>query len=180
MSTTKRNAIATFGALLIMAGTARAQGATGTTTVSVIIGAEASLSINAATALSAAGSTFANAFTGATTFTYKIRTKQVGGTGSITLQVTSDFAGAGGPSVLTPPTSGDALTYSCTLAAPGTACTGPITSSTTAATSVGTFGTNAKSTFAGNLGTINWTLTNDPVYATGTYNATVTFTISAA
>jgi hypothetical protein len=179
MSIVKRNAIASFGALLIMAGTARAQSLTGTTAVQVAIAAEASLTINTATStLSTIGATFSNPFTGTTSLTYKIRTTKVGGSGLITLKVTTDFAGAGGPSVLAPPTAGDALTYSCTLAAPGTACTGPITSSTAVATNVGTFGTDNKSASAGNAGTINWSLTNDPVYSTGTYTATVTFTIS--
>ena len=173
-----RYAITTFGALLTMAGMAHAQ-ATGATTVSVAIAAEASLNINAASTLSTSGTTFSNPFTGTTSLTYKIRTTKVGGTGTITLKVTSDFAGVGGPSVLTPPTAGDALSYTCTLAAPGTPCAGSLTSSTTAATSVGTFGTDNKSTSAGNAGTINWSLTNDPVYSTGSYSATVTFTISA-
>jgi hypothetical protein len=174
----KRHGIATLGALLIMAGTARAQ-LTGTTSVTVAVAAEASLSINAATALSTSGTTFSNPFTGATSFTYKIRTTKVGGTGNITLRVTSDFPGPGGPSVLTPPSAGDALTYNCTLVALGTACTGPITSSTSTATNVGTFGADNKSAAAGNAGTINWSLTNDPMYSTGSYSATVTFTISA-
>jgi hypothetical protein len=175
----KRHAIATLGALLIMAGTARAQ-ATGTTTVTVAVAAEASLTINTATStLSTSGTTFSNPFTGTTSLTYKIRTTKGTGAGSITLKVTSDFPGPGGPSVLTPPTAGDALTYNCTLVGLGTACTGPITSSTSTATNVGTFGADAKSTAAGNAGTINWSLTNDPMYSTGSYSATVTFTISA-
>jgi hypothetical protein len=173
-----RNAIVTFGALLILAGTAHAQ-LTGATTVSVAINAEASLTIAATSSLSTSGGTFSNAFTGTTSLTYKIRTTKSGGTGLITLKVTSDFAGTGGPSVLTPPTTGDALTYTCTLTAPGAACTGTQTSSTTTSTSVATFGADAKSSAAGNTGTINWSLTNDPLYATGTYTATVTFTISS-
>jgi hypothetical protein len=176
MSNMKRNAIATFGALLIMAGTARAQN---TTALTVTVGAEASLNITAATPLSTSGTTFSSAYTGTTSLTYKIRTTKVGGTGSITLKVTSEFAGTGGPSVGTPPTVGDALSYTCTLAAPGTACTGSQISSLAAGTPVGTFGTDNKSTSAGNTGTINWSLTNDPLYATGSYSATVTFTISA-
>src|SRR6202035_5928807 len=100
MSITKRNAIATFGSLLIIAGTARAQGATGTTTVSVAIAAEASLTINTATStLSTSGTTFSNPFTGTTSLTYKIRTTKVGGAGTITLKVTTDFGTVGGPSV---------------------------------------------------------------------------------
>jgi hypothetical protein len=44
---------------------------------------------------------------------------------------------------------------------------------------VGSFGADAKSTAAGNTGSVAWSLTNDPTYATGAYTATVTFTISA-
>jgi hypothetical protein len=56
-------------------------------------------------------------YTGTTAFLYKIRTTQSTGTGAVNVKITSDFAGAGGPSVLTPPSAGDALTYSCTVAA---------------------------------------------------------------
>ena len=49
----------------------------------------------------------------------------------------------------------------------------------TAATSVATFGAAASSAKAGNTGSVAWSLTDDPVYATGAYAATVTFTISA-
>jgi hypothetical protein len=69
--------------------------------------------------------------------------------------------------------------YTCTVTAPGTACSGSQTSSTASSTPVGTFGTDAKSAGAGNGGSVAWTLTNDPQYSTGTYTATVTFTISA-
>ena len=103
---------------------------------------------------------------------------KAGGSGSITLKVTADF-GPGGPSVLSPPTAGDTLAYTCTLTAPGTPCSGSQISSTTAGTAVGTFGADAKSASAGNGGSVAWTLTNDPMYSTGTYTATVTFTISA-
>lgn len=168
-------------ALLASAGTARAQFATtGTTTVSVAIAPEAALQINTSTStLTAAGTTFNANYTGSTSLTYKVRTTKVGGSGTITLKVTTDFSPAGGPSVGTPPTAGDTLAYTCTLTAPGTACSGSQTSSTTAGTPVGTFGTDAKSASAGNGGSVSWTLTNDPQYSTGTYTATVTFTISA-
>lgn len=176
MSIVKRNAIATFGALLIMAGTAHAQG-TSPTTVQVTIAAEASLSITSAATLTTSGTSFANPFTGTTSFTYKIRTKQSTGTGSITLQVTSDFSPTLGPSVLSPPTGSDKLSYTCALLAPGTPCASSTNSSTAATTNVGTFGADAKS--AAGTGSVAWSLTNDPLYAVGTYNATVTFTISA-
>lgn len=167
--------------VLLLAPAARAQFAgTGTTTVSVTVAAEAAIQIDTpATTLTTAGTVF-NPYTGTTNFTYKIRTTKVGGSGTVTLQVTSDFAPAGGPSVGTPPSAGDTLAYTCTVVAPGTACAGSQTSSTTAATSVATFGANAKSAKAGNSGnSVSWSLTNDPLYETGSYSATVTFTISA-
>ena len=79
-----------------------------------------------------------------------------------------------------PPSPGDALTYTCSVNSPGTGCTGSVTALTSAATSVANFGSNAKSSKAGNSGSVSWTLSNDPLYSTGTYSATVTVTISAA
>jgi hypothetical protein len=47
---------------------------------------------------------------------------------------------------------------------------------------VATFGADAHTaTFpGGDTATTTWTLTNDPKYKTGSYSATVTFTISAS
>jgi hypothetical protein len=151
--------------------------ATGTTTLSVTVGAEAAISVTTATTTLTAGAGAFADFTGSTTFTYKIRTTKVGGTGSITAQVTSDFA-AGGPSVGSP-LPGDTMTFACTVVAPGTSCAGTPAASTSAV-SVATFGANAKSAKAGNAGnSLAWTLPNDPAYETGTYTAVVTFSISA-
>src|SRR5690349_12515668 len=87
---------------------------TGTTSVAVTVGAEAAIQVNTATStLTSAGTTFNN-YTGSTAFTYKIRSTKVGGTGAVTVQVTSDFSPAGGPSVASPPTAGDTLAYTCT------------------------------------------------------------------
>jgi len=153
--------------------------ATGTTTLSVTVQNEASITItNGSTTLAATGTVF-NPYTGTTNFTYKIRTSQTGGSGSIVLQVTTDFSGTGSPSVGTPPNTGDALTYTCTTAS-GTACSSAITASTTAQTNVATFGTDGHSvSTSGDAGSVAWSLTNDPKYKTGTYTATATFTISA-
>ncbi len=153
--------------------------ATGTTTLSVTVSAEASLQVTTATTTLATAGTIFNAYTGTTSLLYKIRTTKTTGTGTVTLKVTSDFGPTGGPSVATPPTAGDTLAYTCTVASPGTGCTGSITSSTTASTSVATFGAGASSASAGNSGSTAWTLTNDPTYQTGAYSATVTYTISA-
>ena len=165
--------LAITGILLTISAQAQFAG-TGTTTVSVTVGAEASLQVNTATTTLTNVGTIFNAYTGSTSLTYKMRTTKVGGSGTITLQVTSDFSPANGPSVATPPTAGDALSYTCTVAAPGTACVGSVTSSTSSATSVATFGANAHSANAGNSSSVGWSLTDDPIYETGSYNATVT------
>ena len=168
---------AVFTGFLMMLVTPVAWGQT--TTVQVAVGAEASISITTTTTTMAAVGAVFNNYTGTTNFTYKIRTTQTSGSGTITLKVTTDFSPANGPSVAKPPSTGDALQYACTVASPGTACTGSLTSSTTASTSVATFGADAHSAVGGNAGSVAWTLTNDPVYKTGSYGATVTFTIAA-
>jgi hypothetical protein len=160
-----------------MAGLAQAQ----TTTLSVVVGPEAALTVNTSTtSLSTASTTFGNPFTGTTNLTYMIRTSKTSGTGTISVKITADFAGSGGPSVAAPLSAGDALTFTNTVSAPGTAATGsPLTASTTTATNVATFGAAASSTKAGNAASVAWSLTDDPAYAAGTYTATATFTISA-
>ena len=165
--------------LLLMPSLARAQFGTptGTTTVSVTIGPQAGLNIvNSSTPLTLTGSNF----TGSTNLTYFVRTTTTGGGGSITLKVTTDFSPTGGPSVGSPPTTGDALTYTCTVASPGTACTGTQISSITTQTNLATFAANVHTAAGGSTASVNWSLNNDPNYKTGTYNSTVTFTISAS
>ena len=162
--------------LLAIAGIVQAQ----TTTLSVTVGPEAALTVNTGTTnLTTASTTFGNPFTGTTSLTYFIRTTKSTGTGNLTTKVTTDFGPAGGPSVGTPPSAGDALTYTCTVSAPGTGCTGSQTASTTASVAFGTWGAGANSVKAGNSASVAWSLTDDPAYATGPYTATVTFTISA-
>jgi len=170
-----------FAAALASTIVANAQSfdSTGATTMSVTIAPEASISVGTSTtSLSSSGTLFSN-YTGLTNFTYKVRTTESGGTGSITLKVTSDF-NVGGPSVASPLTAGDVLTYACSAASSGTACSGSQTSTTSSETPVVSFGANAHSTITGDEGSASWTLTNDPKYKTGSYTATVTFTISAA
>ena len=166
---------------LLSTGTMFAQfGPTGNTSLQVNVASEAAIQVDTATTNLTTVGTIFNDYTGTTNLTYKVRTTKVGGSGSITLQVTSDFSPAGGPSVASPPTAGDTLAYTCTVAAPGTACGGSQTSSTTAATGVATFGANAHSAKPGTGGnSVNWTLSNDPLYETGSFSATATFTISA-
>lgn len=168
-----------FGVLVMvcMSPLAYAQFAgTGTTTLSVTVGAEAAIQINTAnTSLTTAGTTFNNPFTGTTNFAYKVRTTKVGGSGSLTLQVTSDFAPAGGPLAASGP-----LSYTCSLAGVGSACAGSQTADTASSTPIASFGADAKSGGAGDTGSVSWSLVNNPSYSTGSYSATVTFTISAA
>jgi hypothetical protein len=175
----KKLLLLTTVAALLIAPCAFAQlgATTQTSTVSVTVAAEAALTVPTNATLTSTGTNFAD-YTGTTTFNYFVRTTQIGGTGSVTLQVTSDFSPANGPSVGTPPTAGDTLKYTPTVSAPGSAAAQQ-TSSTGAATSVGTFGADAHSAKAGNSGSVGWVLTNDPVYKTGSYTATVTWTISA-
>jgi hypothetical protein len=44
---------------------------------------------------------------------------------------------------------------------------------------VATFGAGASSANAGTAASTAWSLTNDPLYHTGSYSATATYTISA-
>lgn len=178
--------LVTLGVLLTApAAHAQLGTSTGTTTITVAVSAEAGLTVtNGTTTLASTGTNFSS-YTGTTNLTYFIRTTQSGGTGSVLLQATGDFSPAGGPSIATPPTAGDALKYTCAISAPGnggtaTPCSGSVTSSTAAQTSVATFGTDAHSSSTGNSASVVWTLTNDPKYKTGSYSATVTFTISAS
>jgi hypothetical protein len=169
-------------ALFLMSPLGHAQGL-GTTTVtnqvSVTVAAEAALTIGAsATTLTSVGTNFSD-YTGTTPFTYFIRTTNSGGSGFIKLQVTTDFAPTGGPSVGTPLT-GDTLSYTCTVSSPGTPCSGSLTSLVSSQTPIAGFGANAHSTKAGNSASVNWTLSNDPQYVTGPYTAVVTYTISAS
>jgi len=157
--------------LLVFNGVLAAQ----TTTLQVTVGPEAALTVvTGTTTLSTTATNFSLPYTGTTSLTYQIRTTKSGGNGSITLKVTSDFAPTGGPSVA----GSDHLTYTNTLSAPGTATSGSQTASTTAYTNVGTFGAAANS--SAGTGSVAWSLPDDPAYPTGTYSATVTFTISAA
>jgi len=176
--------IAITAAFTPLAAEAQLGNTTGTTTLNVTVGAEAGLTVAATPNLTSVGTNFTS-YTGSTALTYFVRTSQATGAGSITAKVTADFTPAGGPSVATPPTAGDALTYTSSGTIPGNNGTGAVmaftnvTASTSAQTNVATFGADNRSLGTGNSSTVAWTLTNDPKYKTGAYSATVTFTISA-
>jgi hypothetical protein len=174
--------LALTSVLLLAASLSYAQ-KTGTTTLSVSIGAEASIVVGTTPAFTSSG-TF-QPFTATTPLTYQIRTTS-SGLGSITVEITTDFSTGGtggGPSVTTPPTSGDLLTYTSTVATPGAGGTATAFSAMTAsmnnATNVATFSASSESLAAGNTASVAWSLTNDPAYKAGSYSAVATLTIAA-
>ena len=158
-----------------------------TETLSAAIAAEAGLfAFPNSMTLSRTGTVF-NTFTGSLVVQYRARTSQSAGSGSLTVRATADFTPAGGPSIAVPPTAGDALAYTCSSATLGAACSGVRTVSTSTATNVVTIGAGSctgaspcpSNTVDPNTVNLSFTLTNDPKYKTGSYSATLTFTISA-
>ena|SRR5437660_188033 len=152
-----------------------------TNTLSVAVAAEADLTITSAstTTLSSNSSVAFSPYAGTTTFSYHIRTSQSGGTGSLTVQVTSDFSPSGGPSAASVT---DPLTITCGAVTTNasSACSGSPAVNTSGTTQVINFGANARSAKTGDSSSVSWSLVNDPQYPTNTYTATATFTISAA
>ncbi len=129
--------------------------------------------------LSSAG-TFAS-YIGSLSLSSEIRTT-ASGSGSITLQATSDFSPTTGPSI-----SSGLLTYVCSAASYGTACSGTISASTSSQTSVASFSslscTGGGSPCSGsdpNTITLQFIVPDKATYKTGSYTATITFTISAS
>jgi hypothetical protein len=111
---------------------------------------------------------------------YQVRTTP-SGSGSITLRVTSDFSPSGGPTSVA-----GGLTYTCGAAGLGAACSGTQTASTSSQTPVVTLPASACTGGGGvcsnqdpNSLNLTFVLTDDPQYKTGSYSATITFTISA-
>jgi hypothetical protein len=137
--------------------------------------------------LTKSGTIFAT-YAGSLTIQYRARTTVSSGTGSITVKASSDFTCAsGGPCIATPPSTGDALSYTCTGATLGSNCAGSQTMSTTTAKNVVTTIPAAACTGGGspcttadpNTVTLNFSLSDDPKYKTGSYSASLLFTISA-
>jgi hypothetical protein len=157
-------------------------GASGTTTqtLSAQINAIGKVSVPATVTIANAGTTFV-AYSGNLNVSYRARTTAATGSGSLTLRATADFSPAGGPSIA----SGQ-LTYTCSAATLGSACSGTQTASTASQTSVVTMGAGLCTGGGGSCSSVNpntvqstFTLSNNPAYKTGTYSATLTFTISA-
>jgi hypothetical protein len=167
----RRMMFAVAAAILSAAPGAMAQSTdSGNSTLSVSFGPEASISItNATTTLSKSGTKF-ESFTGTTNFSYKIRTTQTSGTGSITVQVTT-FS-TDGPAVAD-------LSYTCTDTASGTPCS-TTGASSSSGTNVVSFGADVHSADGGDAASVTWTLVDRTGIKTGAYNSTATYTISAS
>src|SRR6476646_11329251 len=137
----------------------------GTSTLSVGVGPEASFTSNTATT-AISGDTKFGAKTGNTNFSYKIRTSQSSGTGSIVMELTA--LGANGPAMVD-------LTYGCNVVAPATGCgSSGVAVSTSTGTNVATFSSDAHSADAGDSGSISWTLVDRTTVKTGDYSSTAT------
>jgi len=151
-----------------------------TQTLSAMITPGAVLSAPGSATLTHSQTTF-QPFQASLAVSYEVRTSPTGSGGKITLQVTHDFTPAGGPSA-----ASGVLTYTCGAANLGTPCSGTQTASTTAQTPLLTVPASACTGGGGscsgqdpNSVNLTFTLTDNPAYATGSYSATVTFTISA-
>lgn len=169
-------------AILLLIVPAFLHSATGSTTqtLSATINAIGELSVPSTLSLTNSGSTFAG-YGGNLTVSYRARTTASTGSGSLTLKATADFSPTGGPSI-----SGGQLTYTCSSALLGTACVGTQTASTSSQTGVVTMGAGLCTGGGGSCSSANpdtaltgFTLLDNPTVKTGTYSATLTFTISA-
>ena len=152
---------------------------TGTQTLTATINPIGSITVPASASFTTSVTTF-HPYTSSVAVSYNARTTPTG-SGTITLNITSDFTPAGGPSA-----ASGALSYICSGATLGTGCSGAQTASPSLQTpvvaipaSACTGGGGACSSAAPNSVNLVFTLTDDPGYATGSYSAKVTFTISA-
>lgn len=165
---------------LLSVGSGTTATSTRNQTLSAAISPNGKLSVPGSVALISAGGPTFPAFTGTLIVSYRARTTP-GGSGAITLQITSDFSPAGGPSG-----SGGDLTYTCTGASLGTNCSGVQAAGTLSATPLVTIPASACTGGGGvcsvadpNTAQANFVLANYPAFQTGTYSAVLTFVISA-
>jgi hypothetical protein len=150
---------------------------TTTQTISANVSPYGKLSLPASVNLQAVNARFAGALNGNLTVSYWARTSEVGG-GSVTLQASSGFSPAGGPSI------GD-VTYFCSGATLGTSCSGTQTLATSTQTpavflpsGACTGGGSTCSIQEPNSVLLTFSAPDKPQYKTGTYSAQITFTIS--
>ncbi len=168
-------------AVVVLFWPERSTSGTGTTTqtLSGQLSPIGKLSVPASLTLTKTAPIFGS-YTGTLTLSNRVRTTSTG-TAAITVQASSDFAPSGGPSA-----GSGALTYTCSAASYGTACTGTRTASTVSQTPVVNFSSSACTGGGGgcsgsdpNTVQIDFTLANDTAFKVGTYSAVLTFTASA-
>lgn len=171
--------------VLILSASLFGQGTVTDTThsVSVTTSAAGKLHVVQATATLIRGAALFSAYTTTLTLQYYARTLSGG---QITVKANSDFAACGSPATA-PSVACNVVQYSCGSASFGTACVSTQTLSTSTSTTVLTLPNSSGCTNGGSpCGAANpyslpltFTVSNDPNYQTGTYTATVQFTISA-
>ena len=138
------------------------------------------ISIPATTSLLGSAGSFSY-FTASLPINFRIRTSAAGSASQMSLQVTTDFSPATGPSAA----AGD-LTYTCSGSSLGIACSGQATASTTSQTKLISFAASSCTGGGGicsstdpNTFTMSFQLNNSPLFKASNYAATLTFTLSA-
>jgi hypothetical protein len=164
---------------LCLLATTRADVVSTTQPVAVALTTTAKLSVPSDVRLTAEIAPF-QPFRGTVPVLFRVRSSSGGG-GNITLQVTADFAPAGGPSA-----AAGALTYQCGTATLGVPCAGVQTAVPGAQTpvlaippSACTGGGGACSPTDPNVVQVHFLLDNNPAFSTGGYSARITFVISS-
>ncbi|HUS05786.1 MAG TPA: hypothetical protein VMZ52_05810 [Bryobacteraceae bacterium] len=150
---------------------------TTTQTMTADISPYGKLSVPSNVTLRSSSTGFGGDFTGNLTISYWARTSVAGG-GTITVQAGSEFSPAGGPSI-------SSVTYLCSGATLGAACSGSQTLATATQTPIVTLPSGACTGGGGPCSTqepntvqLSVTSPDKPQYKTGTYSALITFTIS--
>lgn len=148
-----------------------------TQTMSVAVSPNGKLSLPATVDLRSSNTHFGT-LAGSLTLSYWARTSSASGGGSVTVQASSDFSPAGGPSI-------NAVSFTCSGATLGAGCSGsqPLaTSSQTSLVSLPggacTGGGGICSTQEPNTVLLTFSVPSKPQYKTGTYSVQITFTIS--
>jgi hypothetical protein len=161
--------------------------ATATPTLSVTVQAAATLTTPNVTFVSSGATDFTATFTGTSVLTFGIRTNAAGGTGTLTVQGTSDFVGANagaGPSL-----DNKDMSYDCAAAdltggsgsLTGTLayCGGAVQKTKLASATPVLSGIGAKSKATGKTLSVHYTIPDSSAFDADTYTGTVTYTVSA-
>jgi hypothetical protein len=157
---------------------ALANSVTGGQTLSANLGANAKLSVvQSSVTLLNSGMTFGD-FTGAVTILYKVRTTP-SGSSTLVVNAASDFSPANGPSI-----ANSDLSYTCSGATLGSACSGSqivLAPSTTNVVTVGAGACSGSGCAGPNPSSVSVSLTlaNSPTFKTGVYTTSLTFSISS-